>query len=149
MKNGWIEKHEQQRISATLKAQFRRLDPSEARDLQTQASYRQTGLKQLAQLSRDSTLHRAITRDLFQSRLFLVGQNPLSAGERLEILLQLPQYRLPLGLLAEVAGVKTSTEMGNTLFHGALQVLAIHKDDVDRLSRHSLQQHSARPWGRT
>ena len=142
MKNGWVEKHERQRIAATLKAQFKQLDPSEARDLQAQASYRQTGLKQLALLSKDSPLHRVITRDLFQSSLFLVSQSPLSAGEKLEVHLQLPQYRLPLSLLAGVTEVETTMEMGRTLFHGALQVLAIHKDDVDRLSRHHLQQQT-------
>ena len=142
MKNGWVEKHERQRIAATLKAQFRQLDPSEAKDLQVQASYRQTGRKQLALLSKDSPLHRVIARDLFQSNLYLVSQSPLAAGENLEIMIQLPQYRLPLSLLAALAGVETTMEMGRTLFHGALRVEAIHKDDVDRLSRHHLQQQT-------
>lgn len=140
MKNGWIEKHERQRIAATLKAQFKQLDPSEARALQAQASYRQTGLKQLAEMSKDSPLHRVIAKDLFQSDLSLVSQTPLTAGERLEILLQLPQYRIPLGLLAGVLAVRTTMEMGRTLFHAALQIQALHKDDVDRLSRLHLQQ---------
>lgn len=142
MKNGWVEKHERQRIAATLKAQFRQLDPSEARGLQAQASYRQTGLKQMAEVSNDSPLHRVIAKDLFQSSLFLVSQSPLAAGEKLEVLLQLPQYRLPLSLLAGVGGVETTMEMGRTLFHGTLQVLAIHKDDVDRLSRQHLQKQT-------
>ncbi len=140
MKNGWIEKHDKQRVAATLKAQFRNLGLGEARDLQAQASYRQTGLKQLAQLSKDSAFYRVILRDLFLSRLSLLSQTPLSAGERFEILLQLPQHRLPLSLLAGVESVETTVEMGRTLFHGALQVMAIHKDDVDRLSRGVPQQ---------
>jgi hypothetical protein len=142
MKNGWIEKHERQRVAATLKAQFRLLNPAETRELQAQASYRQTGLKQLAELSKDSAFHRAILKDLFLSELHLLSQNPLTAGEKAEILLQLPQHRLPLTLLAVVGEVKTTLEMGRNLFHGPLQVLAIHKDDVDRLSRSLLQQQA-------
>ena len=142
MKNGWVEKHERQRVAATLKAQFRLLNPTEARELQAQASYRQTGLKQLAELSKDSPLHKAILKDLFLSELLLLSQQPLTAGEKAEILLQLPQYRLPLTLLAGVGEVKTTLEMGRNLFHCPLQVLAIHKDDVDRLSRSLLQQQT-------
>lgn len=140
MKNGWVEKQEQNRVAATLKAEFRMLSPTEARELLAQNCYRQTSLKQLAQLSKDSPLHRAIMKDIFQSRLSLLSQNPLTGGERLELLLHLPQYRIPLSLLAGVGGVETTVEMGRNLFHGALQVLAIHKDDVDRLSR-NLTQH--------
>jgi hypothetical protein len=140
MKNGWVEKQERHRVAATLKAQFRLLDPTEARELHAQASYRQTGLKQLAELSKGSGFHRAILKDIFLSELFLLSQHPLTTGEKMEILLQLPQYRLPLSLLAGMGEVKTTQEMGRSLFHGPLQVLAIHKDDVDRLSRTHLQQ---------
>lgn len=140
MVNAWIEKHERQRIAATLKAQFRQLEAPEARDLLSQPSYRQTGLKDLEQLSKNLPLYWVIAKDLFQSRLFLVSQSPISLGEKLEILLQLPQYHLPLYFLAVVANVETTMEMDHTLFHGALQVLALHKDDLDRLSRQHLQQ---------
>lgn len=142
MRNGWIEKCERRRVTATLRAQFHLLNQAEARELQAQACYRQTGLKQLAEPSRGSAFHRAILKDLFLSELFLLSQNPLTMGERAEVLLQLPQQKLPLTLLAGIGEVKTSVEMGRNLFRGALQVAALHKDDVDRLSRNFLQQQT-------
>ena len=142
MKNGWVEKNERRRVTATLKAQFHLLNQTEARELHAQACYRQTGLKQLAHLSKDSAFYRVILKDLFLSELFLISQNPLTVGEKAEIHLQLPQQHLPLTFLAGVGEVKNTVEMGRNLFHGALQVSAIHKDDVDRMSRNSLQQQT-------
>ena len=142
MKSGWVEKHERRRVAATLKAQFHLLNQTEARELYTQASYRQTGLKRLSELSKDSTFYRAVLKDLFLSELVLLTQNPLAVGENVEVHLQLPQHHLPLTFLAGIGEVKTTVEMGRSLFHGTLQVLAIHKDDVDRLSRNFLQRQT-------
>jgi hypothetical protein len=69
----------------------------------------------------------------------LLSQNPLSKGDQLEVILHLPQYRIPLGFLAGVELVKTTVEMGRNLFQGDLQALAVHKDDIDRLAQSLIQ----------
>src|ERR1039457_4561454 len=132
MKNGWIEKIQSGRVKATLKAEFRPLKPAEAKKLFTQKSYGQTTVNHLPQLAGKSSLYRAITKDIFQSRLVLLSQAPLSKGNKLEVALHLPQYETPLRLLAEVVGVETNSEMGRDLFHGELLFLSVHKEDVDR-----------------
>lgn len=137
MKTGWIEKFESGRVEATLKADFRLLEPAEAKKLLTQESYGQTTVNQLPQLSERSSLYRAINKDIFRSRLVLLSQSPLAQRERLEVVLHLPQYETPLRLLAEAVDVETTLEMGRNLYHGDLLFLAIHKSDVEALA-HSL-----------
>jgi hypothetical protein len=143
MKSGWIEKILAGRVEARLKAEFRLLEPAEAKKLFTQDSYRQTTVNHLPQLSEKSSLYRAITKDLFQSRLVLLSQSPLAQGDKLEVVLHLPQYEIPLKLLAEAVGVETTKEMGRDLFHGELLFLSIHKGDVDQLAQSLIQSQFA------
>ncbi len=139
MKTGWIEKFNSGRVEATLKAEFRLLNPSEAKKLFTHESYGQTTVNHLPQLSEKSPLYRAITKDIFMSHLVLLSQSPLSPGDRLEVVLHLSQYQVPLRILAEAGQVETTLEMGRNLFHGGLQVLAIHQKDVESLARGLIQ----------
>jgi hypothetical protein len=143
MKTGWIEKIQAGRVEATLKAEFRQLDAAQAKKLFTQDIYALTTVEHMAQLSEKSSLYRAIAKDIFRSRLVLLSQSPLAPGEKLEVVLHLPQYNTPLRFLAGAGRVENTLEMGRNLFHGELQVLSIHKRDVESLAQNLIQSHSA------
>jgi hypothetical protein len=142
MKTGWIEKFQAGLVKATLKSEFKLLEPGEAKKLLAQEAYRQTTADHLPRLSENSSLYRAITKDIFQGHLVLLSQSQLSKGDRLEAILHLPQYAIPLRLLAEAGRVETTTEMGRNLFHAELVVLAIHKTDVESLAQSLIQNQS-------
>lgn len=140
VQKGWIEQRRHERVAATLKVSYRVLDEGEKNDILQHPRYNQTTAEHLPYLSKKFHAYQAVTRDISEGGLCILGEHPFSQGERLEISILLPQYNMPVTILAEVARSVSHFEMGKTIFNAGVKILALNREDMDRFMKFLLSE---------
>jgi Tfp pilus assembly protein PilZ len=131
---GWMGQRNQERVSATLKVTYRILSADEKDDVLNQPRYTETTAEQLPDLSKKFHAYHAVTKDISEGGLAITGDYAFSVGEKLEISLHIPQFKVPVIALAEVRWSKPFTQLGVTYYTAGISILALDKDSMDRLS---------------
>lgn len=81
-----------------------------------------------------SNVQHALTWDVSQGGLSIMGEQPLTTGQPLKLFLQLPQQQAPTTLLAEVRKSRASHKWGKTRYHTGLKFLALDQQDLEQLT---------------
>jgi c-di-GMP-binding flagellar brake protein YcgR len=124
---GWVEKRQNERLVATLKATYQRLSPMKAQEYENNEDF-------LATATSPGGMFNGQTRDVSAGGMALVAQGPMKMGERLLVKLELPNLPKPITCVAEVRWLDTVEEMKRRLYRAGLKFLSIHKDDVARIN---------------
>ena len=140
VQKGWMEQRRHERVSATLTVSYRVLGADETKDALNQPKYNETQAEHLPQLSKKSHAYHAVTKDISEGGLSIVGEHPFAVGERVEISLQLPQYSMPVTMLAEVKQSSSYTQLGKVIYTAGVSILALDKEEMNRLGRYLLAE---------
>jgi len=140
IEKGWMEQRKHERIATTMKVSYRILDEVEKTMKLDHPSYQQTTADKLPQLAQKSHAYHAITRDISEGGLSLMGERPFTNGTHVEVSLQLPQYKGPLTVLAVVARAGSFFELGKTVYSAGLKLVALNSEDMKRLSHFLLAE---------
>src|ERR1051325_1038562 len=100
IERGWMEQRRHKRIATTLKVSYRVLDETEKTASLIHPHYQQTTAEKLPQLAQKSHAYHAVTRDISEGGLSIMGERPFVDGAHVEVHLELPQYKGPLKILA-------------------------------------------------
>ncbi len=133
MKTGWVEKRLHERVVATLKVDFRVVDPKESKKILDHVHYSHTTIDHMPELAKSSPLYHAVTRDISMGGLALISDQPFSSGGLVEIGLHLPQYNTILKFLAKVAHTDKFVELGRNIYRAGVQTVAINQADLNRI----------------
>jgi hypothetical protein len=133
---GWVEKREEERVAATIRAYYRIASPAETKTIVSNADYANTTEAHLARQADTASFFRAIHRDIFRSDLTLLSQSTLATGMRLEVTLQFPSNGTELTFLAQVSKVNVMNEWNKDVFHGKLKTLAISQKSLGLMILH-------------
>jgi|HubBroStandDraft_1064217.scaffolds.fasta_scaffold366961_1 c-di-GMP-binding flagellar brake protein YcgR len=131
---GWMEKRQHERVTSTLKVQYRLVE-GDAKKILKHVSYSKSTIEQVSELAQKSHVHHAVTRDLSIGGMALVGEQAFPKGAVVEVSLQLPHYKTLMKFVAEVVRSESFTEMQRTLHRAGLKILAINQEDIDHISR--------------
>jgi len=140
IENGWMEQRKHERIATTLKVSYRILDEVEKTASLDHPDYQQTTADKLPQLSQKSHAYHAVTRDISEGGLSIMGERPFTDGIHVEVHLQLPQYKGPLKILAVVARASSYFELGKTVYSAGLKLVALNGNDMKRLGNYLLAE---------
>lgn len=140
MQKGWMEQRRHERVAATLKISYRVLDSQEKDGILQQPRYNQTTAEQLPQLAQKFHAYHAVTKDISEGGLSVSGEHPFTQGEHVEISLQLPQYNVAVTILAEVMRATSFFELGKTMYSAGVKILALNREDMDRLMKYLLSE---------
>jgi len=133
-KTGWVEKRQHERILATLKASYERLDVTRAAELERHPDY--LTAPDAGGFWNSQTSLPGTTCDVSKGGLALVGQDPFRVGERILIKLELPQVKGPITCLAEVRWADNFEEMHRKVYRAGLRFLSLLREDVERLNEY-------------
>lgn len=131
-RNGWVEKRQHERVLATLRASYERLDPARADEIERRPDYLATPAT--GGVLGGSGVLPGTTRDVSQGGLALLGQEPFKTGERLLVHLELPQVKGRVTALAEVRWTDQFEEMHRQVYRAGLKFLSLLREDVERLN---------------
>ena len=137
---GWMEQRKHERVSTTLKVSYRILDEAEKGQKLQHPNYQQTTADKLPQLSQKFHAYHAVTRDISEGGLSLMGERPFTNGGHVEVTLQLPQYKASLTILAVVMRAGSFFEMGKTMYNAGVKIAAINAEDMKKLSNYLLAE---------
>jgi hypothetical protein len=141
-KSGWVEKRQFERVVATLKADYRLVDPKDSKKILENTNYKNTTVDQLPELSKTSSLYHAVTKDISMGGLALVGEQPFPMGGVVEIGLHLPKYKSVLKFLAEVVHTESFKEMGRVIHRAGVRTMAINQEDLEKINQYLISQMS-------
>jgi hypothetical protein len=133
-KSGFLEKRQHERILATLKASYERLDANRAFEIQNHPDYLAT--PNAGGFWNGSSALSGDTRDVSQGGLALLGQDPFQVGEHLLVKLELPQVSGHVTCLAEVRWTDEFDEMHRRVYRAGLKFLSLLREDVVRLNEY-------------
>jgi len=136
-KTGWIEKRQFERIVATLKIDYRRMDSMKALE---HDHYKKSKTEHISEKAHRSPLYHAVTKDISMGGLSILGQEPFNVGDLVEISLHLPKYKSVLKFMSQVRRTESFIELGRTIHRAGLQTLAINQADLDRIEKYILAQ---------
>lgn len=140
IERGWMEQRRHERIATTLKVSYRVLDDVEKTASLDHPHYQQTTAEKLPQLAQKSHAYHAVTRDISEGGLSIMGERPFVDGAHVEVHLELPQYKGPLKILAVVARASSFFELGKTVYSAGLKLVALNSDDMKRLGNYLLAE---------
>lgn len=140
VQKGWMEQRRHERVAATLKVSYRVLDEVEKKDILQHPRYSQTKAEHLPHLAKKFNAYHAVTRDISEGGLCITGEHPFAPGEHLEISVLLPQYNMPVTILAEVARSTSFFELGKNMFNAGVKILALNREDMDRFMKYILSE---------
>ena len=139
IQKGWVEQRKHERVSTSLKVTFRVLGHEE-KDVIQHPRYSQTTAEHLPGLSQKFHAYHAVTKDISEEGLCLAGEHPFTAGDKVEISLQLPNVQVPVTLLAEVCRSSSFFNLGKTMYNAGVKILALNREDMDRFMRYLLSE---------
>ncbi len=139
-KTAWMEKKLKDRVIATLKVDYRLVDPKDSKKILGHSHYKATTMEIMAGASEKSSLWHAAARDISTGGLSLLAYEPISKGSLAEVGLHLPQYHAVLKFLAQVNHVENFTEMGRVIHHADLRPLAVNKGDLEKIEAFLIRQ---------
>ena len=140
IQKGWVEQRKHERVAAALSVSYRILGQGENQDAVNQPHYKETKTEHLPDLSKKFHVYHAITQDISLGGMSIMGDQAFIQGDQVEIILQLPQYKSQLTLLAKVIRTGTFLQGGKTMYSGGVQILAINQDDVKKLNNYLLAE---------
>lgn len=148
---GGLERRVADRVDCQLGVSWRHLGKPEADQLLSSGAFTDvfmlTDLQEM--VSSDTLESKAYTENLSVSGVKLVGDLRLSTGEPLQeswelmVELEVPGAPIPVRALAVVVWVSPSLDGGKTVAAG-LFFKAIHKQDVERVTRYMVMQRRAK-----
>jgi hypothetical protein len=140
IQKGWMEQRSHERISATLKVSYRVLNEQEKNGALDLPRYNQTKAEHLPSLSAKFHVYHAVTRDISEGGFSVMGEQPFTQGQQVEVSIVLPQYNVPITFLTEVMRAGTYFELGKTMYNAGVRILALNREDMDRLMKFVLSQ---------
>ncbi len=140
VQKGWMEQRRHERVSATLSVTYRVLGADETKDVLNLPQYSETQAEHLPHLAKKSHAYHAITKDISEGGLSIVGEHPFVLGDKVEISIQLPQFAIPVTMLTEVKRSSSYTQMGKVIYTAGVSILALDKQEMNRLSRYLLAE---------
>jgi hypothetical protein len=135
-KRGWVEKRQHERIVATVKVDYRLVDPKDSKTVLDHVDYKTTTVDHLPALSHKSSLYHAVTKDISMGGLALLGEQDFPIGTVVEIGLHLPRYQSVLKFLAKIVRSESFIEMGRTIHRAGVQTIAINQDDLHKIEKY-------------
>lgn len=142
---GWIEKHEKEKIVATLRAHYQIINLPEDKEILEHEYYSQTAEKDFVKKAQEATFYKAIYKDIFKSNLSLLTQSMTTSGVLMEIMLHFPNYQSELIFLAKVTNVETDSELGRDVYHARLQAIAVNQKSLTKMMYAINDQKSNNP----
>jgi Tfp pilus assembly protein PilZ len=140
MDQGWMEKRQQDRISATANVTYRILDLREKEDILNYPCYSATTIIQLPQLAKKFHSYHAVMKDISEGGLSITGEQKFAVGDWLEISILPPKYDTPVTMLAEVKWVRSLSQSSKELNVAGVSTLALDRVSMDHLSRFLLME---------
>jgi len=134
-KKGWIEKTDAAKSSSTILVDYRNVQPAEASALLKDPNYSRTTFDSPGIVNMMARLLRFQSNELLQGRAAFCRQEPLKTGDYLEVQMKIPIYDCKLRFLMESLAVDSTAEMKEMVFSAGMRILAVHKGDIDFLSR--------------
>jgi hypothetical protein len=145
---GYMEQRRHERVNASLKITYRILDSHEKESAIHQPRYSETKAEHLPSLSQKFQVYHAVTRDISEGGLSFMGEQPFSVGQNVELSIHLPQYNVPVTFLTEVMRAGSQFELGRTTFSAGVKILALNREDMDRLMKYVLAEKLKQQLGR-
>jgi len=149
IQKGWMEQRRHERVAATLKISYRILEESEKEGTINQPRYNQTLAEHLPHLSQKFHVYHAVTRDISEGGLSINAEKPFTQGQPVEISITLPQYNVPVTFLTEVMRAGSFFEMGKTMYSAGVKILALNREDMDRLMKYVLSEKLRQQAGKS
>jgi hypothetical protein len=146
--SGYMEQRRHERVNATLKVTYRVLNSQEGHSALTQARYSETKAEHLPALSQKFQVYNAVTRDISEGGLSVMGDQPFAQGQHIEVSMLLPQYNVPVTFLTEVMRANSFFELGRTKYSAGVKILALNREDMDRLMKYLLAEKLKQQMGR-
>jgi hypothetical protein len=140
MDQGWMEKRQQDRISATANVTYRILDPGEKEQVLSFPRYSATTIIQLPQLAKKIHSYNAVMKDISEGGLCITGEQKFTVGDWLEISILPPKYDTPVMMLAEVKWVRSLSQSNKELNTAGVSTLALDKESMDHLNQFLLME---------
>lgn len=128
--SGWIEKHEDGKVLATLWAHYRIVNAPEDKQILAHEYYIKTTEADFVKKAEEAKFYKAIYKDLFRTHLSLLTQSMTYSGVLKEINLLFPNYRSELMFTAEVTRVDSDNELGRDIYHAHLKVIAVNQKSL-------------------
>jgi hypothetical protein len=144
---GYMEQRRHERVNASLKISYRILDASEKDSALHQPRYSETKAEHLPHLAQKFQVYHAVTRDISEGGLSIMGDQVFSLGQHIEVSITLPQYNVPITFLTEVMRAGSFFELGKTKFNAGVKILALNREDMDRLMRFLLAEKLKQQMG--
>src|SRR5581483_8560981 len=148
IQKGWMEQRRHERVAATLKISYRVLDEQEKNGALNLPRYNQTKAEHLPSLSQKFHVYHAVTRDISEGGLSVMGEAPFQNGQHIEVSILLPQYNVPITFLTEVMRAGSYFELGKTMYNAGVKILALNREDMDRLMKYVLAEKLKQQMGR-
>jgi hypothetical protein len=140
IQQGWMEQRRHERVAASLKISYRILDDTEKSGTINEPRYNQTKAEHLPHLSQKFHVYHAVTRDISEGGLSISGELPFAQGQHVELSIMLPQYKVPVTFLTEVMRCGSFFELGKTMYSAGVKILALNREDMDRLMKYVLSE---------
>lgn len=149
IQKGWMEQRKFERVAATLNMSYRVLGDTEKKEALEHSKYSETKAEHLPYLSQKFHVYHAITRDISEGGLSIMGEHPFTEGNHVEIFIQLPPHNSRLTLLAEVARASSFFELGKTMYSAGVKLIALNREDVVRLEKFLLAEKLRQQFKKT
>jgi len=149
MHQGWMEKRQFERVDAAIKVAYRVIPKSELVKYLTDSAYRESTTDRLPELSKKSPTMSAVTKDISMGGLSVMGETEFPPDSALEVFLYLPAYPSPITMIAEIVRTQTTGSSLGDMFRAGLKILAINKQDINRLDRFLLAEKIRKHSGGT
>jgi hypothetical protein len=145
--SGYMEQRRHERVNTSLKVTYRVLNQQEGHSALTQSRYSETKAEHLPSLSQKFQVYNAVTRDISEGGLSVMGDQPFAQGQHIEVSMLLPQYNVPVTFLTEVMRANSFFELGKTKYNAGVKILAVNREDMDRLMKYLLAQKLKQQMG--
>jgi hypothetical protein len=124
-KTGWVEKHQNGRITSMVQVFYRRIKPKKT------PRKNKSGFSDLSKKGQD--LYYILDKKINFGHLELTGDSVFAMGEILEVEFQVAHFNTRLRLLAKILKTITFMELKRVLFRGELKFAAVSKEDYERI----------------
>ncbi len=140
LQQGWMEQRKHERVGTSIKVSYRALDSKESYEALSHHHYSETKVEHLPHLASKFHVYHAVTKDISEGGLSLIGDNPFLVGSHVEIIMILPPYNRPLTLLAEVVRAGEFFQSGKPAYNAGVKLVAVNQEDVKKLSQFILAE---------
>lgn len=131
--SGWVEKYEDGKVIATIRAHYRIINSPEDKKILEHEYYAGTTKKHFSKKAKEAIFYKAIYKDIFNSHLSLLTQSMPQSDVLMEIMLHFPNYQSELMFLAKVTKVDSDSELGRDVYYARLQALAVNQKTISKM----------------